>query len=57
MAPLQGGCLRTTFALMCPDRPLRLSEQVLEAKAEEFESGSAPSLVTLLLCAPTSTVT
>lgn len=29
----------------------------LEAKAEEFESGSAPSPVTLLFCAPALTVT
>lgn len=57
MAPLWGGCLRTTFALMCPDRPLGLSEQVLEAEAEEFESRSAPSPVTLLLRAPASAVT
>lgn len=35
VAPPQGGCLRTSFALMCLERPLGLSEQVLEGEAEE----------------------
>ena len=37
VAPPQGGCLRTTFALMYLEGPLGLglSEQVLEGEAEE----------------------
>lgn len=49
MAPLWEAVLRTTFALMCPDRPLGLSEQVCP--------GLHTLTVTLLHRAPASAVT